>query len=208
MRRPRFIAEQARDAQGLLGRLIAFIMSKETWSDNKRVISTLAIKETDHVLDIGCGHGRSLPELASQTPKGRVAGTDTSDLMVEIATGGSANFVRSGRVEVVKASVEALPFTDASFDKIMSVHTVYFWPDLSRSVKEVARVLKPGGRLALLFRTDASKATEAFPAETYRFPSLDQMEAALVAAGLVPEIPSDAHESQKTTPVLVLATKA
>lgn len=208
MRRPRFIAEQARDARGPLGRLIAFIMSKETWGDNKRVISALAIDETDHILDIGCGHGRSLPELASHAPRGRVVGTDTSDLMVDMATRGSDNFVRSGQVEVVKASVDALPFTDASFDKIMSVHAVYFWQDLSRSLKEVARVLKPRGRLVLLFRTSASKATEAFPAETYRFPSLDELASALATAGFVPEIPPDAYESQNTAPVLVVATKA
>ena len=64
MRRPRFIAKQARHARGLLGRLIAFIMSRETWIENQRAIEALGIEESDHVLDIGCGPGRGLAALA------------------------------------------------------------------------------------------------------------------------------------------------
>ena len=63
MRRPRFIAEQARNAQGLLGRLVAFIMARETRGVNQRVIEALGISHSDHVLDLGCGHGHSLAEL-------------------------------------------------------------------------------------------------------------------------------------------------
>jgi hypothetical protein len=61
MRRPRFIAEQARNAQGLLGR--PFIMARETRGVNQRVIEALGISHSDHVLDLGCGHGHSLAEL-------------------------------------------------------------------------------------------------------------------------------------------------
>ena len=64
MRRPRFIAEHARNARGLLGRTIAFMMARETWSQNLRVIQALGIDRSDHILDLGCGHGRSLTELA------------------------------------------------------------------------------------------------------------------------------------------------
>lgn len=50
MRRPRFIAEHARNARGLLGRVIAFIMARETWSQNLRTIDALGINESDHIL--------------------------------------------------------------------------------------------------------------------------------------------------------------
>ena len=85
MRRPQFIAEQARNARGLLGRLIAFIMARETWRENLRAMDSLGIAQADHVLDVGCGHGRSLPELATRAPRGRIVGVDPSELMVEIA---------------------------------------------------------------------------------------------------------------------------
>ncbi|NJM36345.1 MAG: methyltransferase domain-containing protein [Rhodomicrobium sp.] len=85
MRRPRFIAEQARHAKGALGRLIAFIMARETRAENIRAIEALAVTPRDHVLDIGSGPGRSIAELAARTPDGRVVGVDPSELMVEIA---------------------------------------------------------------------------------------------------------------------------
>ena len=74
MRRPRFIAEQARNAQGLLGRLVAFIMARETRGVNQRVIEALGINRIDHVLDLGCGHGHSLAELVARAPAGHVVG--------------------------------------------------------------------------------------------------------------------------------------
>lgn len=104
------------------------------------------------------------------------------------------------------AGVDALPFPDATFDKALCVHVVYFWPDLMRSLGEIARVLKPGGRFALLFRTKANKAVDAFPADVYRFPALDEMRAALEAVGFAVDVPADAAIAQKTAPVLLIAS--
>ena len=72
MRRPHFIAEHARNARGPLGRVIAFIMARETWSQNLRVMNALGIDPSDHILDLGCGHGRSLAELAARASTGHV----------------------------------------------------------------------------------------------------------------------------------------
>lgn len=206
MRRPRFIAEQARNATGLLGRLIAFIMSHETKGDNQRAIGTLAVAPGDHVLDIGCGHGRSLTELAVLATEGKVVGVDPSDVMADMAARHAGELIASGRVQVVTASVEALPFPDASFEKALCVHVVYFWPDLTRALREIARVLKPGGRLALLFRTNVSQSVDAFPADVYRFPALDEITSALEGAGFDVEVVDAAAE--RTSPVVVTATRA
>lgn len=184
MRRPRFIAEQARHAKGLLGRIIAFIMARETWAANRQAIAALRVKERAHVLDVGCGHGRGLSALAVRASKGQVVGIDPSRLMVEIAAKRNRRLVKAGRVRVVVAGVETLPFPDGAFDKALCVHVVYFWPDLNVALAEMARVLKPGGRLALLFRTNANTAAvQSFPADVYRFPSLAEMVTALATAG-------------------------
>ena len=208
MRRPRFIAEQARHAKGLLGRLIAFIMARETWTQNRRAIDALVVAETDRVLDIGCGPGRSIAALASLATSGRVVGADPSELMAEIAAGRNRSLIKNGRAEVVVASAASLPFDDASFDKALCVHVVYFWNDLTVAFREIARVTKPGGRLALLFRTDADqKAVSAFPAEVYRFPSLSDVIAPLEAAGFAVEQNDELCCEPNSTPVLLLATK-
>jgi ubiquinone/menaquinone biosynthesis C-methylase UbiE len=204
MRRPQFIAEHARNARGLLGRLIAFIMARETWRQNLRVMDALRIEQADHILDVGCGHGRSLTELAARAPRGHIVGVDPSELMVEIAAQRNRSLIESARVDVVLSTVESLPFPDGVFDKAQCVHVLYFWKDIATSLREIARVLKPGGCLGLLFRTNADpKAIASFPPEIYSFPALADVSAALKRAGM------DIHlaEDSANQPALVLATK-
>jgi ubiquinone/menaquinone biosynthesis C-methylase UbiE len=184
MRRPRFIAEQARNAKGPIGRVIAWIMARETQRDNLLAIEALDLRATDHVLDIGTGHGWALARIASQTPNGTVTGLDPSSLMVEIAKRRSATLVRDGKITIEQAHVAHLPLPDAGVDKAMSVHTLYFWPDLGASLKEIARVLRPQGRLVLVFRSsDDARAVAAFPAEVYRFPAAADVISTLKDAG-------------------------
>src|SRR6185503_2611988 len=202
MRRPRFIAEQARHASGWLGRLIAFVMARETWAQNQRAIEMLEIGDGNHVLDVGCGPGRSLAKLAALAPNGRVVGADPSELMTEIAVRRNRALVKSGRASVVIASAASLPFPDETFDKALCVHVLYFWNDLEVAFREIARVLRPGAQLALLFRTnDDQAAVRAFPAEVYRFPSLSDVFAPLEAAGFAIQTNDELCCEPKTTPV-------
>ena len=204
MRRPQFIAEHARNARGLLGRLIAFIMARETWSQNLRTMDALGIEQGDHILDVGCGHGRSLTELAARAPRGRIVGVDPSELMVEIAARRNRPLIEATRVDVILSSVESLPFPDGMFDKAQCVHVLYFWRDIETSLREIARVLKPGGRLGLLFRTNADlEAIASFPPGIYRFPALAEISAALERACL--DVHVAGHGANE--PALVLATK-
>ena len=204
MRRPRFIAEHARNARGLLGRMIAFIMARETWSQNLRVMDALGINQGDRILDVGCGHGRGLTELATRAGNGCVVGVDPSELMVEIAAQRNRALIEAARVNVVLAPVESLPFDDDVYDKVLCVHVLYFWKDLDASLREIARVLKPGGRLGLLFRTRADlAATASFPPEIYRFPALAEVRAVIEQVGLALHAASDCANE----PVLLLAEK-
>lgn len=208
MRRPRFIAEQARNAKGLLGRLLASIMARETWGVNLRAIEALDVQPGDHILDVGCGHGRGLATLAERAPYGRVTGADPSALMAEIAVNRNRKLVRARRVGVVVAGADALPFPDATFDKALCVHVVYFWTDLVAPLREIARVLKPGGRLALVLSTNANAAAvQAFPAKVYNFPALAEIISALKTAGFAVDLPSEVSDDERTGPILIVAVK-
>jgi ubiquinone/menaquinone biosynthesis C-methylase UbiE len=204
MRRPRFIAEQARNATGLLGRLIAFVMAHETFAVNMRAIDALDVQPADQVLDVGCGHGRSLTALATRASNGHIAGADPSELMAEIAVRRNRELVKARRVSVVIASADALPFANAAFEKVLCVHVIYFWRELGAGFREIARVLKPGGRLALVLRTTAdAAAVRAFPPEVYRLRSFAEVTAALDKGGFT----IDTAEGRGTEPMLVVATK-
>jgi arsenite methyltransferase len=78
----------------------------------------------------------------------RVAGVELSDAMM------AAVRDRSGDAfDLRLADAAALPFPEASFDVVLSVNTIYFWPDPARVVAEMTRVLKPGGRVVLGYRS-------------------------------------------------------
>ncbi|MCK1544448.1 class I SAM-dependent methyltransferase [Bradyrhizobium sp. 179] len=64
--------------------------------------------------------------------------------MVEIASQRNRPLIEAARAEVILATVESLPFADNFFDKVLCVHVLYFWKDFDVSLREIARVLKPG----------------------------------------------------------------
>lgn len=208
MRRPHIIAEQARDARGPLGWIVATIMARETWAANRLAADALAIGEADQILDVGCGHGRGLAALAARAPGGWVVGIDPSELMVDIARRRNRRLTRAGRVQVTLADADALPFQSATFDRALCVHVIYFWEGLDASLREIARVLKPGGRLALVFRTSAdASAVSAFPSDVYRFPALNEVTAALGNAGFVVDGSNESRDAGRPGPILLVAAK-
>jgi ubiquinone/menaquinone biosynthesis C-methylase UbiE len=184
MRRPDFIAVQGRHPHGFLGAIVARIMARETAADNKRAIGLLGLRESDHVIDIGTGHGRSLGALAGLTPCGLAVGVDSSEVALKIARQSHEKLIRAGRVRVEYARSDALPFADASFDRAMAVHTLYFWDPAEPHLADIARVLKPHGKFVLGFKPAEDKSgTENFPASIYNFRTSGAVEALLANTG-------------------------
>lgn len=170
MRRPEFIARQSRCPTGWLGRFIVWIMARETAATNANAVALLELQPADHVLEIGFGHGRTLLTMAAMVSAGRVVGVDVSDDMVRRLAQQQARLVKSRRLEVHCADSRRLPFANAQFDKVLAVHTIYFWTDPLDDLREIARVTKPGGRFVLGFRSrDDQRAVADMPASIYRF---------------------------------------
>ena len=129
MRRPHFIAAQSRCPSGWLGWLIGSLMARETAAANDAVLAVLDLVETDRVLDVGFGHGRTVEQAAAAATRGRVAGIDLSEEMLRLASRRCRRLVAEGRVELRRGDAAALPYPAQAFDKVLSVHTLYFWPD-------------------------------------------------------------------------------
>jgi ubiquinone/menaquinone biosynthesis C-methylase UbiE len=105
------------------------------------------------LLDVGCGGGRTVEKLASIATHGKVHGIDYSAASVAVARRTNAKLIESGRVDIQQASVSKLPFADETFDVATAVETHYYWPDLVSDLREIRRVLKPGGRIAIIAET-------------------------------------------------------
>lgn len=101
------------------------------------------------VLDVGTGPGLLLVELARQRPDLRLSGIDLSDDMVALAGANLRREGLDGRVEVRQSDVAALPYPDASFDLVVSSFSLHHWGEVAPAVRELARVLRPGGTLRI-----------------------------------------------------------
>ena len=127
-------------------------MARSTGQRNEWTISLLTLEGNDRMLEVGSGPGALIEALTARVPNGFIVGVDASPLMVEQASRRNALAVRTGLVEVQQGSALALPFEDALFDKALSANSVPFWPDRLAGVKEMRRVLKPGGTIALILQ--------------------------------------------------------
>jgi ubiquinone/menaquinone biosynthesis C-methylase UbiE len=102
------------------------------------------------ILDIGCGGGRTIYKMAAIATKGKVYGVDYSQTSVAESRRTNRQWIQTGRVEIHHGSVSHLPFADQMFDLVTAVETHFYWPDLPADMREVLRVLKPGGALAVI----------------------------------------------------------
>jgi ubiquinone/menaquinone biosynthesis C-methylase UbiE len=89
--------------------------------------------------------------LAKSALSGKVVGIDPSEEMVGQATARNAKAIESGPVELRRGSVERLPFGDNTFDRVLAINSMQVWPDAMAGLREIRRVMKPGGRIALGF---------------------------------------------------------
>jgi len=144
--RLRWLARQFARPRGPLGRwLIAPWLNRIGRDMNRLALAELGVGPADDVLEIGFGGGELLGWLRAAT-NGLVYGADISAAAVA-----RARRRLGGGVELFEASVEALPLSDAAVDRACSVNNLYFWPDPAAGMAELARVVRPGGRLAVAF---------------------------------------------------------
>ncbi|MGD2112137.1 MAG: methyltransferase domain-containing protein, partial [Gammaproteobacteria bacterium] len=149
------IGRQIRRPTGLAGSLLGNLMAAEHRSLTRWMFEYLKLGPADFVLDVGCGGGMTLKDIAAAATEGLAVGIDYSPTMTRQAARRNRNGIRRGNASVLAGNVMALPFADDSFDVACGVETFYFWPDPLCGLNEIKRVLKPAGRLGLVM--DISK---------------------------------------------------
>jgi len=103
----------------------------------------LELRPSDHLLDVGSGDGFWSARLA--THSARVTGLEPDESMLTLAR----TLYQRANVEYVQGSAESIPYPNSTFDKVVSVSCLEHFGDPLQGLREMARVLKPGGRLAI-----------------------------------------------------------
>lgn len=108
----------------------------------EQAIAKMNVPPHARVLDVGCGSGWASRLLAEYARDGHVTGIDISDEMVRVARKSSESF---RNVDYQTASAEALPFADGEFTHAFSMESLYYYADIRKALREIQRVLTPGG---------------------------------------------------------------
>jgi ubiquinone/menaquinone biosynthesis C-methylase UbiE len=112
-------------------------------------VERLKLKPGSSVLDVGCGTGASaIPAAQTVAPDGHVIGVDLAEKMLAVARDKAA---KQGlhNVEFRVGDMENLGFPDGHFDAVISVFSIFFVPDMEKQTRELWRMVRPGGQLAI-----------------------------------------------------------
>jgi len=132
-----------------------------------RLLEMLPLKRARRVLELGCGVGRLLPDIAGRAPDATVIGCDLVEDMLRRAPPGFLRTVADGT---------QLPFADASFDAMVSAFCIFHFPDPPGALRGARRTMAPGGSIALaVWGTGGS------------FPAVDAWDEALDRLGVPPD---------------------
>lgn len=143
-----------------------------------RLLDELPLSDARHVLEVGCGVGRLLPDIAERAPRALVVGSDLTEAMLRAAPDEFPRAVMDGT---------RLGFADGVFDAVVSVFVLFHFPDPPGALQGLRRVLRPGGAVAIAVWGTG----QVFPAQDSWSEELDKLEVPPDPAG---EGPRDGEE--------------
>lgn len=145
--------------KGVRGWLAAHLVARLTADANRWMLDCLDVGDDDRLLDVGCGPGLALAEAVTRT-SGLVAGVDRAVTMVGQARRRNRSAIAGGRAAVCRADASRLPFRDRAFTKVGSLDSLQFWAHPDQGLRELLRVLEPGGRVAVVLMARSDEGPE------------------------------------------------
>lgn len=132
----------------------------ENMNENHREISEFAfecitVNSNAKILDIGCGGGVNIKKFLKLTCN-NVDGLDYSEVSVAASTKQNQKAVNNGRCKIIQADVSNMPIENESYDLVSAFETIYFWPHIQETFKEVSRIIKPNGQFMIAQGTDGN----------------------------------------------------
>ena len=179
------IAGQLGRPHGLVGRGVAIMLNRGNRRTVAAAVQAAEIAPGAVAADIGFGGGVGLGLLLDRVgDDGLVHGVEVSDDMLRRARSRFAAHIAAGRLRLTDGSLTAVPLDDHSLDAAITVNTVYFVPELDAACAELARVLRPGGRVVVGIGDPGAMARLSFTSYGFTLRPVTDVVAALQKAGL------------------------
>lgn len=153
---PEFIAQQLRKPSGDFANKIAEVMDQVNAPLFDLTLQTMNLNEGESILEIGFGSGSFFDKVFRQNDQLKIFGLDYSQEMVAAAQRHNQHAIDANKLTLKQGSSDETPFADQSFDKVYCNMVVYFWDQPEDHLKEIQRVLKPGGEFYTGIRSQDS----------------------------------------------------
>ncbi len=191
------LARQLGRPDGFIARhVLPRLWNRRNRALNDAVYEALAPRADDAILDIGCGGGYLAARLARTLTQGRMVGVDHSPEVLRFGAERHRKLIARNRLTLRQAEAEQLPFADGEFVKVCSTNAMFYFADPPAAVREMARVLRPGGRLVLMLTHHEDLGKRSFAKHGLRLLTAAEVRAMMEQAGVrvESEIPSaDRH---------------
>lgn len=146
------MARQLRQPHGEHATEVSERMNKGNQLMNLAAINMLHAQANDVILEIGMGNGFFVKDILSLAPAIHYIGCDFSEEMVHAAILHNREIINNHQAKFFLASADSLPFESPTFNKVITVNTLYFWENPPVVLNELKGVLKPEGQLLIAIR--------------------------------------------------------
>ncbi|NJL00551.1 MAG: class I SAM-dependent methyltransferase [Spirulinaceae cyanobacterium SM2_1_0] len=150
-----YLCRQLSHPSGWGGRLLLRLLNRGNASMNQLALAQLALQPGQRVLELGFGGGDLLQRLLQMSLSLQVTGIDPSAAAMGFVQRRFRRAIASQQLTLHLAAAEAIPSVDRQFAAVVTVNTLYFWSEADIVLRECARVLQPGGRLAIAYASRA-----------------------------------------------------
>jgi ubiquinone/menaquinone biosynthesis C-methylase UbiE len=191
------MAAQMRKPSGWFGSVfLRRLLNRMNMAVVESTLSRMELEPHHLVLEIGFGGGAALALVSKHLTTGVVTGVDFSPEMVREAERHLRHEIANGRLRVQLGDIAALPFASATFDRVFTINTIYFWPNTLQGLGEIRRVLKPGGLAVIALRSRENMERVSFTQHGFRLFSPPEVPPIMQQAGFTNV--KLAHERQRT----------
>jgi SAM-dependent methyltransferase len=192
-------ARHLRNPEGAVGLAVADWLNENNKQATVKFVTSLNVKASNRVLEIGFGSGRTAPDVIAQAADVYYAGIDISPTMVAEASTFNAALVAAGRAAFHLGSAERMPFANETFDRVFSIGVIHFWTDPVSSLAEVRRVLCPGSSMLMGCLAPREAPEFAQPGYGFHLRDATAWDAFCCAAGFT-DVRAETIEHERTTP--------